>query len=103
MPALLAPASHPAAVPRARRPVSERDASVAARVVAAVGLHALGRRRPGRLRRDRLLLPGVSEVALSVLLPVRNEGINLRLMLKMLRGMVEVPNEVLVVFDSPED
>lgn len=40
---------------------------------------------------------------LSVLLPVRNEGINLRVMLKMLRGMLEVPYEVLVVYDSVND
>lgn len=44
-----------------------------------------------------------AEVVLSILLPVRNEGINLRVMLKMLRGMVEVPNEVLVVYDSETD
>lgn len=44
-----------------------------------------------------------SEVVLSILLPVRNDGINLRTMLKMLRGMVEVPHEVLVVHDDPED
>lgn len=42
-------------------------------------------------------------VTLTVLLPVRNEGINLRVMLKMLRGMVEVPNEVLVVYDAEDD
>lgn len=40
---------------------------------------------------------------LSILLPVRNEGINLQLMLRMLRGMVEVPHEVLVIYDRPED
>ena len=40
---------------------------------------------------------------LSILLPVRNEGINLRVMLRMLRGMVEVPHEVLVVYDRPDD
>ena len=40
---------------------------------------------------------------LTILLPVRNDGINLRVMLKMLRGMVEVPYEVLVVHDSPDD
>ena len=42
-------------------------------------------------------------VVLSILLPVRNEGINLRVMLKMLRGMVEVTNEVLVVYDRDDD
>ncbi|HET8568181.1 MAG TPA: glycosyltransferase [Candidatus Limnocylindria bacterium] len=43
------------------------------------------------------------EVVLSILLPVRNEGISLRVMVKMLRGMVEVPSEVLVVYDRPDD
>jgi len=40
---------------------------------------------------------------LSILLPVRNDGINLRTMLKMLAGMVEVPHEVLVVHDDRDD
>jgi glycosyltransferase involved in cell wall biosynthesis len=40
---------------------------------------------------------------LSILLPVRNEGINLRIMLKILRAVVDVPHEVLVVYDSPDD
>ena len=40
---------------------------------------------------------------LSILLPVRNEGINLRIMLKILRAVVDLPHEVLVVYDSPTD
>ena len=40
---------------------------------------------------------------LSVLIPVRNEGINLKVMLKILKAVVEVPHEVLVVHDTPED
>jgi len=40
---------------------------------------------------------------LSVLIPVRNEGINLAIMLKMLKAMVEVPHEVLVVYDDAAD
>src|SRR5881227_390631 len=40
---------------------------------------------------------------LSILLPVRNEGINLRIMLKILRSVVELPHEVLVVYDSAND
>lgn len=40
---------------------------------------------------------------LTILLPVRNEGVNLRIMLKMLRAIVEVPYEVLVVHDTPDD
>lgn len=43
------------------------------------------------------------DVVLTILLPVRNDGINLRTMLKMLRGMVDVPHEVLVVHDDPSD
>ncbi len=42
-------------------------------------------------------------VALSILLPVRNEGINLRIMVKLLKAVVEVPHELLIVYDFPED
>jgi len=42
-------------------------------------------------------------VALSILLPVRNEGINLRVMVKLLRAVVEVPHELLIVYDFPDD
>jgi len=41
--------------------------------------------------------------SLSILLPVRNEGINLRIMLKILRAVLEETHEVLVVYDSPAD
>lgn len=40
---------------------------------------------------------------LSILLPVRNEGINLRIMLKILRAVVDEPHEVLVVYDLIDD
>lgn len=40
---------------------------------------------------------------LSILLPVRNEGINLRIMLKILQAVVDFSHEVLVVVDSPDD
>lgn len=43
------------------------------------------------------------EPQLSIILPVRNEGINLRIMLKILNAVVDVSNEVLVVVDSPQD
>lgn len=36
-------------------------------------------------------------------MPVRNEGINLKIMLKVLNAVVEVPHEVLVVYDHPDD
>jgi dolichol-phosphate mannosyltransferase len=42
-------------------------------------------------------------VTLSILLPVRNEGINLRMMVKLLKAVVEVPHELLIVCDSPDD
>jgi glycosyltransferase involved in cell wall biosynthesis len=44
-----------------------------------------------------------SNAKLSILLPVRNEGINLRIMVKILEAVVEVPHEVLVVYDYPDD
>jgi dolichol-phosphate mannosyltransferase len=40
---------------------------------------------------------------LSIVMPVRNEGLNLRIMLKILRAVVDVPHEVLVVVDRPDD
>ncbi len=42
-------------------------------------------------------------VTLSILLPVRNEGINLRIMVKLLKAVIEVPHELLIVYDFPED
>ena len=45
----------------------------------------------------------LSGCTLTILMPVRNEGVNLRIMLKMLRVLVEVPHEVVVVHDTPND
>jgi len=42
-------------------------------------------------------------ITLSILLPVRNEGINLRIMVKLLKAMLEVPHELLIVYDFPDD
>lgn len=42
-------------------------------------------------------------ITLSILLPVRNEGINLKLMLKILRAVVVEPHEVIVVHDTIVD
>jgi glycosyltransferase involved in cell wall biosynthesis len=46
---------------------------------------------------------GTAPITLSVLLPVRNEGVNLRIMLRILRSALAVPHEILVVVDSPDD
>lgn len=40
---------------------------------------------------------------LSILLPVRNEGVNLKIMLKILKTVVECTHEVLVIHDDPQD
>lgn len=40
---------------------------------------------------------------LTILMPVRNEGLNLRVMLRMLTAVVDVPHEVLIVHDTPDD
>ena len=42
-------------------------------------------------------------LVLTVLVPVRNEGVNIKIMLKVLNGVIEVPHEVLFVYDHPED
>jgi cellulose synthase/poly-beta-1,6-N-acetylglucosamine synthase-like glycosyltransferase len=44
-----------------------------------------------------------SAPTLSILIPVRNEGVNLKIMLKILSAIVEVPHEVLVAHDTTED
>lgn len=44
-----------------------------------------------------------SPTALSILMPVRNEGVNLPVMLKILHAVVEVPHEILVIYDDPAD
>jgi dolichol-phosphate mannosyltransferase len=44
-----------------------------------------------------------SSPVLTILMPVRNEGLNLRIMLKILKAVVDVPHEVLVVFDESGD
>ena len=40
---------------------------------------------------------------LSILLPVRNEGANLRIMLKILRSILEIDHEVIVITDDEND
>jgi len=40
---------------------------------------------------------------LTILMPVKNEGLNLTIMLKILKAVVDVPHEVLVVVDRPDD
>lgn len=43
------------------------------------------------------------QTTLSILLPVRNEGINLKLMLKILRAVVAETHEVIVIHDTAVD
>jgi dolichol-phosphate mannosyltransferase len=43
------------------------------------------------------------DIKLTILLPVRNEGANVRIMVRMLMASLEVPSEVLVVYDSADD
>ena len=40
---------------------------------------------------------------LSILIPVRNEGMNLEIMLRLLGAAMTVSFEILVVYDSPDD
>jgi len=43
------------------------------------------------------------ELKLSILLPVRNEGINIELMLKILEAVLEIPHEILIIYDDKKD
>lgn len=40
---------------------------------------------------------------LSILMPVRNEGVNAEMMLRVLTAVIDVPHEILVIYDFPED
>lgn len=40
---------------------------------------------------------------LSIILPVRNEGINIYLMLKILDTVLEIPHEILIIYDDKKD
>lgn len=42
-------------------------------------------------------------VKLSILLPVRNEGVNLKMALRILKATIDVPHELLVIYDSLDD
>ena len=42
-------------------------------------------------------------MTLSILVPVRNEGVNLEIFIKMLETFVETPHEVLIIHDTPDD
>jgi len=42
-------------------------------------------------------------ILLTVLLPVRNETMNLRIMLRILRAVLTMPHEIVVIFDSETD
>jgi dolichol-phosphate mannosyltransferase len=45
----------------------------------------------------------VTTPVLTILMPVKNDGLNLEIMLKILKAVVDVPHEVLVVVDRPDD
>ncbi len=43
------------------------------------------------------------DIKLSVIMPVRNEGVNIAIMLKILEAVLDAPHEILIVYDSKED
>jgi len=43
------------------------------------------------------------KIKLSIIIPVLNEGINLKIMLKFLKVSIDIPHEVLIVYDSLND
>lgn len=49
------------------------------------------------------MAPSLTHVKLSILLPVRNEAANVPIMVKMLNALVDIPHEILIVYDFPDD
>ncbi len=43
------------------------------------------------------------KIKLSILMPVLNEGVNLKIILKILQATIDVLHEVLIVYDIPDD
>ncbi len=43
------------------------------------------------------------KIKLSILMPVLNEGVNLKIVLKILEATIDIPHEILVVYDSLDD
>jgi dolichol-phosphate mannosyltransferase len=51
-----------------------------------------------------VLEPGIGkEVVLSIILPVRNDAPSVNIMVRILSALIEVPFEMLVVYDDPND
>ena len=48
-------------------------------------------------------LTSTTPLKLTILMPVRNEGLNLGIMLKILAAVISVPHEILIVYDEPDD
>ena len=44
-----------------------------------------------------------AEPKLSILLPVRNEGMNIEVMLRVLNALLRIPYEILVIYDTDDD
>ncbi|PWU03513.1 MAG: hypothetical protein C5B53_00350, partial [Candidatus Melainabacteria bacterium] len=42
-------------------------------------------------------------IELSILMPVRDEAINIPIALKLINAAVETPHEVLIIYDRPDD
>ncbi len=40
---------------------------------------------------------------LSILIPVRNEGVNIIIMMRILRAVLDHPHEILIIYDDPAD
>ena len=56
-----------------------------------------------RIGKDKAAVEKMEKIKLSILMPVRNEGINLRMILKIINALMEVPYEVLVIYDTQDD
>lgn len=47
--------------------------------------------------------PKTPKLKLSILLPIRNEGLNIILMLKILEAVLTLPHEIIIIYDDAKD
>ena len=55
------------------------------------------------MKGERTSVKKAEKLKLSIIMPVRNEGVNLKMTLKIINALMDVPYELLVVYDTPDD
>lgn len=53
--------------------------------------------------KEKLMKKNFSSATLSILIPVRNEGVNLKILLKILTAVLDFPYEIIIIYDLLDD